>query len=184
MALTSSKSITLGTKAVDFTLMNSKDEILYTLHELKGKVATVIFFICNHCPYVKHVNSQLVAIANEYIPKDLAFIAISSNDIEKYPQDSPELMKLTAETERYPFAYLYDKTQDVAKAYEATCTPDTYVFDKDLKLVYHGQIDDSRPGNGIPLSGEDLRRALDHILANEEVSEPQKPSVGCSIKWK
>jgi peroxiredoxin len=184
MALTPSNSITLGTTAPDFTLLNTIDEKLYSLYELKGKVATVILFICNHCPFVKHINAQLVTLAHEFIPQGIAFIAISANDAEKYPQDSPALMKLTAEQEGYPFVYLYDKTQEVAKAYHAACTPDNFIFDANIKLVYHGQIDDSRPGNGIPVTGDDLRHALQQIIAGSSITAPQKPSVGCNIKWR
>jgi len=141
-------------------------------------------FICNHCPYVKHVNQQLVLLAKEYIPKGISFIAISSNDIVNYPQDGPELMKQNAIEEGYPFPYLYDETQDVAKAYHAACTPDFSIFDKNLLCVYRGQLDDSRPKNDSVSDGKDIRAALNNIISNIEVNEVQIPSLGCNIKWK
>lgn len=141
-------------------------------------------FICNHCPFVKHVIQGLVDLANEYIPQSISFIAISSNDVKNYPQDSPELMREEAARLEYPFPYLYDETQEVARAYSAACTPDFNIFDGKLKCVYRGQLDDSRPGNGIPVSGKDMRTALDALLKGEEIREDQIPSVGCNIKWK
>ena len=144
----------------------------------------VIMFICNHCPFVKHVDEQLVALAKDYQPKEVSFVAISSNDVANYPQDAPHLMKLEAEKVGYPFPYLYDETQDAAKAYSAACTPDFFVFDKDLKCAYRGQLDSSRPGNGVPVTGSDLRNALDNILEGKAVESPQIPSIGCNIKWK
>ncbi|HPA36900.1 MAG TPA: thioredoxin family protein, partial [Chitinophagales bacterium] len=152
--------------------------------DLRGEHATVIMFICNHCPYVKHVNSQLVQLAKDYQPKGIAFIAISSNDVEKYPQDGPELMKENALQEGYPFPYLYDETQEVAKAYHAACTPDFSIFDADLRCVYRGQLDDSRPKNDSISDGKDIRAALDAILNQQPVSAQQMPSLGCNIKWK
>ncbi len=141
-------------------------------------------FICNHCPFVKHVNPEIVKIAQEYQDKGIAFIAISSNDVEKYPQDAPDLMKENAKEMGYPFPYLYDETQETALAYHAACTPDFYLFDANLKLVYRGQLDSSRPGNEIPLTGHDLRNALDNLLKGKEIDQDQKPSIGCNIKWK
>lgn len=141
-------------------------------------------FICNHCPYVQHVNSQIVKLANDYLSKGIAFIAISSNDVNAYPEDSPEKMKIYAERFNYPFPYLFDETQEVAMAYDAACTPDFYIFDGKMTCVYRGQLDDSRPGNDKPLTGKDIRDALDAILSGNEVSEAQKPSIGCNIKWK
>ena len=173
----------LGTKAPNFTLMNTVTEKTAKLLDLKSDVATVILFICNHCPYVKHINSKLVEVANEYQKKGVQFVAISSNDVETHPQDGPEQMKQVAEKEGYPFPYLYDETQDVAKAYQAECTPDLFVFDADLKCVYRGQFDDTRPNKG-KATGKDLTTALDAILAGEKVNEKQKPSMGCNIKWK
>lgn len=147
-------------------------------------MATVIFFICNHCPFVKRVQEELVKLAQDYLPKGITFIAINSNDAVQYPDDSPEKMKEIANELAYPFPYLFDETQEVAQAFEAACTPDFYVFDNRLTCVYRGQLDDSRPGNDIPVTGESIREALEQILANEPVSVEQKPSLGCNIKWK
>lgn len=184
MARTPSNMIPLGTIAPDFTLPDTVSGKTVSLQELKSDKATLIMFICNHCPFVKHVDEQLVALAKDYQAKGVSFIAISSNDVENYPQDGPELMKEEATKLGYSFPYLYDKSQEVAKAYDAACTPDFYVFDKDLKCAYRGQLDSSRPGNGLPVTGNDLRAALDEILDNREVSAPQIPSIGCNIKWK
>lgn len=184
MALTESNEFLMGTKAPDFNLINTVDDKFYALNELKGKKGTVIMFICNHCPFVIHVNSELVKMANQYQLKGINFIAISSNEIENYPQDSPKYMKQVAEKLKYPFPYLFDESQQVAKAYDAACTPDFYVFNADLNSVYHGQLDNSRPGNEEPLTGKDIRKAMDNLLQNKPVLENQKPSVGCGIKWK
>lgn len=184
MARTPSNMLPLGTLAPDFNLFDTVSQKQLSLKNLKGEKATVIMFICNHCPFVLHVNKALVVMANAYTEKGVEFIAISSNDVINYPQDSPEKMRVHAKNENYPFPYLYDETQEVAKNYDAACTPDIYVFDTDLKLVYRGQIDDSRPGNGLPVTGNDLRHALDCILNNTENNNPQKPSIGCNIKWK
>ena len=184
MALTESNEFKTGTKAPDFNLVNTIDDTFYSLDQLKGEKGTVIMFICNHCPFVIHVNRELVALAKDYTSRGFGFIAISSNDIAKYPMDSPELMKELAIKEHYPFPYLYDKTQEVAKAYDAACTPDLYVFDSELKSVYHGQLDDSRPGNGIPVSGKDIRRVLETMLSNRIYKGVPNPSMGCNIKWK
>jgi len=184
MAATETLRIPLGFKAPDFILLDTVSDKYLSLNELKGEIATVIMFICNHCPYVKHVNQQLVSLANDYLAKGIAFIAISSNDVVNYPQDGPELMKANAKEEKYPFPYLYDETQEVAKAYHAACTPDFSIFDKDLLCVYRGQLDDSRPKNDSISDGKDIRAALDNILAGNPVSEKQIPSLGCNIKWK
>lgn len=184
MANTPSNMLPLGSKAADFELIDTVSGKEMSLKKLKGNKGTVLFFICNHCPFVIHVNKELVKIANEYASKGISFIAISSNDVENYPQDSPELMKENAKIFNYSFPYLYDKTQEVAKAYDAACTPDTYLFDEYLNLVYRGQIDDSRPGNGVPVTGSDLRKAMDHLLNNKGIVKNQKPSIGCNIKWK
>ena len=184
MALTESNEFTIGTKAPSFNLINTVNGAFVSLDEIKGDKGTVIMFTCNHCPFVIHVNSALVKMANEYQQKGIRFIAISSNDVENYPQDAPLLMKQLAKEEKYPFPYLYDETQEVAKAYDAACTPDFYVFNADLKSVYHGQLDNSRPGNGIPVTGSDLRSSLDNLLENKAALENQKPSMGCGIKWK
>jgi len=173
----------LGTKAPDFSLVDTISGQTKKLDEIKGSKGTVVMFICNHCPFVVHVNSQLVQLANDYTEKGIGFVAISSNDAINYPQDGPEKMKSHAQQNGYPFPYLYDETQEVARAFDAACTPDTYVFDNELKLVYRGQLDDSRPGNGIPVTGKDLRSALDSVLQGKQVQTIQKPSIGCNIKW-
>lgn len=183
MANTASNMIPLRTKAPGFELLDTVSGKMMALDQLKGEKGTVIFFICNHCPFVIHVNEALVKMANQYSVQGISFIAISSNDIEKYPQDGPGLMRENAQDYDYPFPYLFDETQEVARAYDAACTPDTYVFNKDLKLVYRGQIDGSRPGNTIDVTGIDLRKALDHLLEGKPISEMQKPSIGCGIKW-
>lgn len=184
MARTPSNMIPLNSEAFKFDLFDTVSKQHLTLDELKGERGTVIFFICNHCPFVIHVNKELVALANDYIDRGISFIAISSNDVENYPQDGPDKMAEVASELKYPFPYLYDETQMVAKAYDAACTPDNYLYDADLKLVYRGQLDDSRPGNDTPVSGMDFRKALDQLLAGIQVSELQKPSMGCNIKWK
>ncbi len=184
MARTPSNMLALGTKAPDFALLDTISRETKSLQELRGDRGTVIMFICNHCPFVVHVNSQLVSLAQEYAKKGIGFIAISSNDSVTYPQDGPDMMVLHAQEQGYPFPYLFDETQDVARSYDAACTPDLYLFDSELALVYRGQLDDSRPGNGIPVTGEDLRLALDALLSGREVNSNQKPSIGCNIKWK
>ena len=184
MARTPSNMITLGTIAPDFNLVDTKDDSNKSLEQLKGEIGTVVLFICNHCPFVIHVNEELVNVANEYSKNGFGFIAISSNDIENYPQDAPDKMKQHAIKNNYPFPYLYDESQEVSKAYDAACTPDIYVFDKEMRLVYRGQLDDSRPGNGIPVTGSDLRHAMNCLLEGKENNTPQKPSIGCNIKWK
>ena len=184
MALTPTKQIPLGFTAPDFSLPDTISGKTLSLEELKSDQATVVMFICNHCPYVKHINEGLVQLANDYLPKGVAFVAISSNDVANYPEDSPERMKIVAEELGYPFPYLYDETQEVAKAYTAECTPDFSIFDGDLRCVYRGQLDGSRPGSGVSVTGTDIRKALDAILEKETVSTEQIPSVGCNIKWK
>ena len=184
MAETPSNMLPLGTKAPPFELPDTISGKNLKLSDLASKIATVIMFICNHCPFVKHVQHELVKLARDYHKDGIVFIAISSNDIYKYPADSPEKMQELGEKLSFPFPYLYDESQSVAKSYDAACTPDFYIFDKNLKLVYRGQLDDSRPGNDIPVSGHDIRSALDQILGGEPVSEFQKPSIGCNIKWK
>jgi peroxiredoxin len=174
----------LGTAAPDFTLPDTVSGKEISLSDIQSDQATVVMFLCNHCPFVKHVNPELVRLANDYQAKNVAFVAISSNDVENYPQDSPQRMKEVAETLGYPFPYLYDEDQSVARAYQAACTPDFFIFDDAMKLVYRGQLDSSRPGNNIPLNGQDIRAALDAILAGDPVSADQRPSIGCNIKWK
>ena len=180
----SSKMIALGTKAPQFNLPDTVSGQMVSLDTYKSDTATVVMFLCNHCPYVKHVNHELVRLANDYISEGVIFIAISSNDVERYPDDAPEKMKANAKTLGYPFPYLFDEAQEVAQAYDAACTPDFYIFDGNLELVYRGQLDDSRPGNNIPVTGSDVRAALDAILAGNSPDPAQKPSMGCSIKWK
>lgn len=184
MSLTPSNMLELGTKAPSFSLPDTISRETYSLDQLKGERGTIIMFICNHCPYVKHVNEEIVRLANDYRIHGFSFVAISSNDAKAYPQDNPQEMFRTARQLNYPFPYLYDETQEVAKAYDAACTPDFYVFDEALRLVYRGQLDDSRPKNGIPTSGRSLREALDALLNNRAVSKDQKPSMGCNIKWR
>ncbi len=184
MSMTPSNMIPLGTKAANFSLFDTVSERVLSLENLKGKNATVIFFICNHCPFVIHVNEELVRLANDFISKGISFIAISSNDVDNYPQDSPGLMQKVAKNLRYPFPYLYDESQEVAKAYDAACTPDSYIFDGNLQLLYRGQLDDSRPGNGILVTGKDIRHALGCIVQGQSNTLIQKPSIGCNIKWK
>lgn len=184
MARTPSNMMPLGTKAPDFELLDTVSGEKRKLYDLKSPKATVVMFICNHCPFVKHVDEGLVALAKDYQAKGVSFIAISSNDVENYPQDAPDLMKVEAEKVGYPFPYLYDETQEVAKAYDAACTPDFYIFDDALKCVYRGQLDGSRPGNDVPVTGRDIRIALDDLLAGREVNPTQLPSLGCNIKWK
>jgi len=183
MSLVESTMVPIGTPAPNFHLKDTVSGNYYSLDDLKSDVATVIMFICNHCPFVIHVNHELVNMANEYKNKGVSFIAISSNDVEGYPEDSPDKMSIVAKVLKFPYPYLYDKRQEVAKAYDAACTPDFYVFDKDLKLSYRGRLDGSRPGNGQAVTGIDLRNAIDNTILGEEI-EQQVPSAGCNIKWK
>ena len=183
MALTESNPFPLGTQAPEFSLLDTVSQKTLNLQQLKGEKATVVMFICNHCPFVIHVNSKLVELVQSYNSQHVSFIAISSNDVDKYPQDAPSLMTQVAKNENYPFPYLYDESQEIAKAYDAACTPDFYVFDANLKSTYHGQLDNSRPGNDTPLTGKDLKNAIDQTLNNITI-ENQKPSVGCGINWK
>lgn len=183
MADTPSNMLPLGTKAPPFELRDTVSGKIVSLHQLKGKSGTLIMFICNHCPFVIHIDSELVKLANDYQKKGISFIAISSNDVANYPQDAPHLMKQKAESEGYCFPYLYDETQEVARAYDAACTPDIYLYDKALCLVYRGQLDDARPGNGIPVTGKDVREAIEALLEGKAINPNQKPSIGCSIKW-
>ena len=184
MALTPSNMLPLGTKAPNFNLVDTKDNIRKSLTELKGANGTLVMFICNHCPFVIHVKEALVKLANDYFIKGISCIAISSNDVENYPQDSPDKMKKVALEEKYPFPYLYDESQKVARNYDAACTPDFFVFDKNKELVYRGQLDDSRPGNDIPLNGKDIREVFESIINSRSITINQKPSIGCNIKWK
>jgi peroxiredoxin len=184
MSKTPSKMLPLGTIAPDFYLKDTNSSNQFYFADLKGEKGTLVLFICNHCPFVHHVMEEVVRIANDYRVQGISVIAISSNDVEKYPQDAPELMTEFAFKNNFEFPYLFDATQNVAKAYEAACTPDFFLFDNQNRLVYRGQLDDSRPGNGIPLSGNDLRGAIDGVIYNRTINPIQKPSMGCNIKWR
>ena len=184
MSLTPSNMMPLGTTAPDFNLPDAVSGKTMSLQKLKSDTATVVMFICNHCPFVVHIQAQLVQLANDYLQQNIQFIAISSNDTTSHPDDSPEHMKRIAEANNYPFPYLYDADQAIAKAYMAACTPDFYIFDSQLSCVYRGQLDSARPGNSVAVTGQDLRNALDAIIAGRAVSQQQKPSQGCNIKWK
>jgi peroxiredoxin len=183
MVRTPSTMLPLGTLAPDFELPNVDGRIL-SFADVAGPQGTVVMFICNHCPFVKHVADQLGTLGREYMPRGIGFAAISSNDVSSHPADSPEQMVREAEDRGYPFAYLYDETQEVAKAYHAACTPDFYLFDAARKLVYRGQLDPSRPGSDVPVTGKDLRAAVDAQLAGRPPVADQIPSLGCNIKWK
>ena len=184
MALTESNMLPLGTTAPSFNLPDviSGQEKSFT--DVRGSKATVVMFICNHCPFVVHVNDEVVAIANQYQAQGVGFVGISSNDVQNYPQDGPEKMSIVAKVLKYPFPYLYDESQDVAKAYDAACTPDFYIFNGQDELVYRGRLDSSRPGNGVPVTGSDLRFAIEATLLGISNISPQLPSAGCNIKWK
>ncbi len=184
MALTPSKMLPLGTEAPDFTLPDTVSGQNLSYADIRGEKGTLVMFICNHCPYVKHVQSELVKLSNDYTSEGVGFVAISSNDVEKYPEDGPERMREVARKWGYSFPYLFDETQGVARDFQAACTPDFYLFDHQDKLVYRGQLDASRPGNGKPLDGKDMRQALDDLIHGNPVSEKQVPSQGCNIKWK
>lgn len=184
MALTPSNMLPLGTRAPDFRLPDTVSGKTLGLAELKSERATLVMFICNHCPYVKHVQHELVRLAHDYQPRGVGVIALSSNDAKSYPEDAPDKMRAEAKRAGYPFPYLYDETQAVAQAYQAACTPDFYLFDAALKLAYRGRLDGATPGNEVPVSGYDLRTALDAVLAGRRLSAEQKPSIGCNIKWK
>ncbi|OIQ18090.1 MAG: thioredoxin family protein [Flavobacterium sp. MedPE-SWcel] len=183
MALTESSMMKLGTKAPNFNLLDTISGKIISLSELQSDIATVVVFICNHCPFVHHVNAKLVEVANHYQAKGVQFIAISSNSVETHPQDAPELMTVVAKNEGYSFPYLYDETQEIAKAYKAECTPDFFIFDNKLECAYRGRFDETRPNMGEP-TGRDLSIALDSLLSGEKVDQNQYPSMGCNIKWK
>jgi peroxiredoxin len=184
MALTESTMLALGTNAPDFALPDAVTGKTVSRDEFRGKKALLVMFICTHCPYVKHVNEGLAALGKDYASKPIGIVAISSNDIETHPADSPAGLKRQAETFGFQFPYLYDESQDVAHAYKAACTPDFFLFDGDFKLLYRGQFDSSRPGNGVPVTGEDLREAMDLVLAGKPIPADQRASIGCNIKWK
>jgi peroxiredoxin len=185
MALTpSTMLLEPGTAAPEFSLPDVTTGKTVSLATYKGKRALLVMFICQHCPYVKHVQEELARLGKDYAGKSAGIVAISSNDAANYPDDAPGSLKAQAQAMGFAFPYCYDETQAAAKAYTAACTPDFFLFDQDRKLVYRGQLDDSRPGNGKPLNGRDLRAAIDAVLAGQPVSPDQKPSVGCNIKWK
>jgi peroxiredoxin len=184
MAQTYSSMLALQSEAPAFNLPDVVSDSNVSLSHIKGKKGTLVLFICNHCPFVVHVIDKVVELAAEYQKQGIAFVAISANDVQNYPDDSPEKMKQFAEVNHFTFPYLYDETQEVAKAYKAECTPDFFLFEENLKCVYRGRLDDSTPGNGTPVSGKDVKNAMQALLANEEINNDQQPSVGCNIKWK
>ena len=183
MAETPSTMLALGTKAPQFRLPDPHGKWV-SLDDFKDAPALLVVFMCNHCPYVKHIQSKLAEVAKEYQAKGVGVVGINSNDVASYPDDRPEKMAEEIKQVGYTFPYLYDESQEVAKAYRAACTPDFYLFDRERRLVYRGQFDDSRPGNGRPVTGADLRAALDAVLAGRSVPGNQRPSLGCNIKWK
>ena len=182
MVAVNSTMLALGTEAPDFQLPDTNGKTV-ALADFKGK-PIVVMFICNHCPYVKHIRTALAELGRDYLLRGMAVVGISSNDVANYPQDGPDKMKEEAKSAGYTFPYLYDASQSIAHAYRAACTPDFYLFDAHHQLAYRGQFDDSRPSNGIPVTGKDLRAAMDAVLAGKPVPSPQKPSIGCNIKWK
>lgn len=183
MVRTPSSMLELGTQAPDFSLPDTDGSIV-SLSDLEDATALLVMFICNHCPFVKHIQHELARLGRDYQSRGVAIVAISSNDVTTHPDDSPVKMKEEKQRVGYTFPYLYDQSQGVAHAYHAACTPDFFLFDADRRLVYRGQLDDSRPDNGIPVTGRDLRRALDAVLASQPVAGEQRPSIGCNIKWK
>ena len=183
MVRTPSTMLPLGTEAQDFSLTNVDGQTL-SFADVAGERGTILMFICNHCPFVKHVANELAAIGYEYMPKGVGMVAINSNDVAAHPADSPEQMIHESEQRGYSFPYLFDETQEVAKTYGAACTPDFYLFDGNHKLVYRGQLDGSRPDSGVPVTGEDLRKAIDALLESRPLPQPQHPSIGCNIKWR
>jgi len=184
MALTPSTMLPLGTPAPNFLLPDAVSGRKVAPEDFRSSPALVVMFLCNHCPYVVHIRESLATLVREYQSKGVAFVGINSNDVDKYPADSPERMRVEAASAGYTFPYLFDETQETAKAYRAACTPDFFVFDQHRLLAYRGQLDSSRPGNGVAVSGDDLRASLDALLAGRSVSSAQKPSMGCNIKWK
>jgi peroxiredoxin len=184
MSLTPSTMLPLGTQAPEFKLPDVASDRSISLKEYEGKKALLVMFICQHCPYVQHIKGELTKLGKDYANKDIGIVAISSNDAENYPDDAPGELKKFARVNSFSFAFLYDETQEVAKAYTAACTPDLFLFNKNRELVYRGQLDDSRPGNNKPVTGKDLRAAIDAVLADQPVSKDQRPATGCNIKWK
>ncbi len=184
MAATSSTMLALGTKAPDFRLPDVATGKTLTLSNFSGHKLLLVMFICRHCPYVKHVQNQLAQIGRDYVPKNVGIVAISSNDADNYPDDSPESLREMATLLNFNFLLCYDQNQEAAKAYRAACTPEFYLFDGDRRLIYRGQLDDSRPKNDVPVTGKDLRAALDAALVGRPIPGDQKPGIGCNIKWK
>lgn len=184
MARTESNMTPLGTPAPQFRLKDTNSNSYYSFQDLKGPKGTLVVFMCNHCPFVHHVLDEFLKVVHDYRVQGIGVMAISSNDALQYPQDGPEAMAEFALEKKMGFPYLYDESQDVARAFDAACTPDFFLFDANEKLVYRGQLDDSRPGNSIPTSGFDLRHALDGLINNRTIPSVQKPSIGCNIKWK
>lgn len=184
MVLTASTMLPLGTQAPDFNLPEVVSGEIISLSTFAGKKALLVMFICRHCPFVKHIQAELALLGMDYFTRDLGIVAISTNDAKNYSDDSPESLKAMSTEIGFKFPLCYDETQEVAKAYTAACTPDFFLFDEDYKLVYRGQLDDSRPSNGKPVTGEDLRAAIEAVLAGKPVISEQKPSIGCNIKWK
>ncbi|MEE2751049.1 MAG: thioredoxin family protein [Myxococcota bacterium] len=180
----STMTLNVRDSAPAFNLPDVRTQKRLSLDDLKGADALLVMFVCNHCPFVLHIEDELARIGDDYTPRGVHVVAISSNDVENYPDDSPEKMVAFAERNRWSFPYLYDESQSVAKDYFAACTPDFFLFDAEQKLVYRGQLDGSRPGNDVPVTGVDLRAALDALLSGQQVSAPQLPSLGCNIKWK
>jgi peroxiredoxin len=183
MVMTASTMLPLGTSAPHFSLPDTQGKSV-SLEDFKDAKALLVVFMCNHCPFVKHVLRDFVKLVKDYQPKGLAVVGINSNDVESFPDDSPELMAKIAKQMSFTFPYLYDENQEVAKKYHAACTPDFFLFDKERKLAYRGQMDDSRPGNNVPITGADLRAAINAVLTATPVAKQQKPSMGCNIKWK
>ncbi|ACK68164.1 alkyl hydroperoxide reductase/ Thiol specific antioxidant/ Mal allergen [Rippkaea orientalis PCC 8801] len=184
MVLTPSTMLPLGTKAPNFQLPDVVSEKTISLETFANKKAILVMFICQHCPFVKHIQTQLAKLGHDYVDKGLGIVAISANDVANYPDDSPSNLKKMAQELGFNFPVCYDESQEIAKAYTAACTPDFFLFDGDYQLVYRGQLDDSRPGNNIPVTGKDLRIAIDAILGGNSITIEQKPSIGCNIKWK
>ena len=184
MSLTPSNMLPLGTIAPNFKLLDVTTNSYVSINDSIGKFGTVIMFICNHCPFVVHILNGIIELAYDYQKKDIGFVAISSNDVINYPDDDPKKMKELALENNFPFYYLYDESQEIAKAYDAACTPDFSVFDQELNCIYRGQMDDARPGNEAPNNGKDLRMVLDYLLDGKKIDFEQKPSLGCNIKWK
>lgn len=183
MVAVNSTMLPLGTKAPDFRLPDTTGKLV-TVKDFEKSHALMVIFMCNHCPYVKHIRAGLAQLARDYVSRRVAVVGISSNDAKNYPADSPKMMAEEAKSAGYIFPYLYDESQEVAKSYRAACTPDIYIFDSEQRLAYRGQFDDSRPGNGVPVTGKDVRAALDALLAGKPVPPNQKASIGCNIKWK